>query len=110
MAREENDFVRYVVDMMQIIGPVTSKAMFSGHGLFLGGLMFAIIVDNVLYLKADKQNENDFREQGLEPFEYNKKGKTIKMSYYQAPEESLEDSEVMRNWANSSYNAALRSR
>jgi DNA transformation protein len=51
---EEQEFVSYVVDMMQTIGPVYSKRMFGGHGIFLEGLMFALIADSVLYLKADK--------------------------------------------------------
>jgi TfoX/Sxy family transcriptional regulator of competence genes len=30
------------------------------------------------------------------------------MSYYQAPEETLEDIEAMNVWANKAYNTALR--
>jgi DNA transformation protein len=105
---EEQEFVSYVVDMLQTIGPVYAKKMFGGHGIFLEGLMFALIADNELFLKADTESEDEFRERGLQPFTYNKKGKLIKMSYYQAPEEAMEDSDMMNEWGNKGYSAAVR--
>jgi len=104
----DKEFVSYVVDLMQSIGPVRAKAMFGGHGIFIEGLMFGLVADRVLYLKADKEIENDFLAKNLEAFTYNKKGKEYKMSYFQAPEETLEDAEEMNIWANKSYSAALR--
>ena len=93
---------------MQTVGPVSAKAMFGGFGIFLDGLMFALIADSVLYLKIDKETENDFTARGLEPFTYSKKGKEFKMSYYQAPDEVLEDHDEMYLWASKAYSAALR--
>ena len=93
---------------MQSIGPVRAKAMFGGHGIFLEDLMFALVADSVLFLKVDKQTENNFKVRGLEAFTYMKKGKEFNMSYYQAPEEVLEEGEEMSYWANMAYSAALR--
>ena len=93
---------------MQSIGSVHAKRMFGGHGIFLDKLMFALIADDVLYLKADKETENEFRKKGLDAFTYDKKDKTLSLSYYQAPEETLEDNDEMRLWANKAYGAALR--
>ena len=105
---EEKEFVAYVVELMQSIGPVRAKAMFGGHGIFLEDLMFALVADSVLFLKVDKQTENNFKVRGLEAFTYMKKGKEFNMSYYQAPEEVLEEGEEMSYWANMAYAAALR--
>ncbi len=105
---EEKEFVSYVLELMQSIGPVRAKAMFGGHGIFLEELMFALIVDSVLFLKVDKQSESNFKARGLEAFTYMKKGKEFKMSYYLAPEEVLEEAEEMNYWANLAYSAALR--
>jgi DNA transformation protein len=105
---KEKEFTSYVVELMQAIGPVRAKAMFGGYGIFLEGLMFGLIADSVLYLKADKKTENEFKAKGLEPFTYIKKGKEFKMSYYQAPEETLEDEEEMKSWAAKAYSTALR--
>ncbi len=108
VSNNEKEFVSYVVDLLQLIGPVNAKAMFGGHGIYLDGLMFGLVADSVLYLKADKESENDFKDKGLDAFTYNKKGKEFTMSYYQAPEETLEDSEEMKYWANKAYSTALK--
>ena len=108
-SKEEKEFVNYVVELMQSIGPVHAKSMFGGHGIFLEGIMFGLIADSVLYFKVDKETENDFKAKGLSAFTYNKKGKEYKMSYYQAPEEVLEDCDEMNTWVNKAYASALRS-
>ena len=92
---EEKKFVTYVVELMQSMGPVRAKSMFGGHGIFLEDLMFALVADSILYLKVDNETEDEFKSRGLEAFTYHKKGKDFKMSYYQAPEEALEDGEEM---------------
>jgi DNA transformation protein len=107
-SKKEKEFVSYVVELMQSIGPVYAKAMFGGHGIYLDGLMFALIADSVLYLKTDTETVDVFKHKGLEAFTYIKKGKECKMSYYQAPEESLEDSEQMNTWASRAYEVALK--
>ena len=106
-SKKEKEFVSYIVDMMSSIGPVHAKGMFGGHGIYLEGLMFALVADSVLYLKSDEESKNEYKEKGLEAFTYNKKGKEYKMSYYQAPEEALEDFEEMSLWANKAYSVAL---
>jgi len=107
-SKKETEFVAYVVELLQSIGPVRAKAMFGGHGIFLDGVMFGLIADSVLYFKVDKETRNEFSAKGLEAFTYSKKGKEYKMSYYQAPEEVLEDADEMNFWANKAYGAALK--
>lgn len=104
----EQEFVSYVVDLMQTMGPVYAKRMFGGHGIFLDGLMFGLITDSTLYLKADNATKNDFTDKGLEAFTYIKQGRPCALSYYQAPDEALEDSEEMNLWTIKAYNTALK--
>jgi len=108
ISKIEQEFVTYVVDIMQCIGPVESKRMFGGHGLFLGGLMFALISDDTLYLKTDDEQKSHFTDLELPTFEYLKQGKIFKLAYYQAPETALEESEEMATWANRAYEVALK--
>jgi len=105
---KENEFVSYVVDLMQSVGPVYAKGMFGGYGIYLDGLMFGLIADGILYLKADKETEDEFKDRGLEAFTYSKQGKEYKMSYYQAPEEALESGVEMNAWVNRAYGTALK--
>ena len=108
MNHAEKEFVAYVVDLMQSIGPVHAKRMFGGHGIFIDDLMFALVADSTLYLKVDANSEAEFKAMELEAFTYDKKGKPVSLSYYQAPEEALEDSDAMNTWGNKAYGAALR--
>ncbi len=108
-SKTQNEFARYIVDLMQSLGPVYAKQMFGGHGIFLDGLMFALIADNTLYLKADSESVSQFTASGLEAFTYYKKGKPCSLSYFQAPEDSLENQDSMIRWASKAYAAALRS-
>ena len=70
---KEKEFVSYVVELMQPVGMVSAKRMFGGYSIFLDGMMFALVADSTLYLKADAETENVFEENGLERFKYNKR-------------------------------------
>ena len=98
-----------VLDRFRQLNEATERRMFGGVGIFHNGLMFALIADNELYLKADKHSVHFFEEVDCAAFSYSKAdGKLFKMSYYQAPEEALEDIEEMNIWANNAYGVALR--
>lgn len=108
-SKEDREFADCVVNAMQIIGPVYSKRIFGGYGIFLEGLMFALIDKRTLYFKVDKDTEPYFNELGLEAFTYLRQGKTCQLAYRQAPEEALEESAVMSEWANRAYSTAINS-
>ena len=101
-------FVDYILELLAPLGGVQAKRMFGGHGVYLDGLMFAIIDDDNLYLKADDQSRALFEDQGLTPFTYQSKGKTVTLSYYQAPVEALDESDALCEWARHGFEAALR--
>jgi DNA transformation protein len=105
---KQSEFVTYLVELLQTIGPVRAQRMFGGHGFFLGDLMFALESDNIFYLKADAETAGEFRERGLAAFTYMKQGKPCSLSYFQAPEEALESSVEMHAWADRAHGAAVR--
>jgi DNA transformation protein and related proteins len=82
--------------------------MFGGHGVYLDGLMFAIVSGDTLYLKADQMNRIEFEQAGCEIFAYARKGKRATLNFFRAPEEAMESPELMLPWARSAYAAALR--
>ena len=105
---EQREYVAHIVDLLQFIGPVESKSMFGGFGMFLEGLMFGLVAGNELYLKVDTQNLQDYEDLGLQAFSFEKNVRQFKMSYYQAPEEAMEDAELLSDWASNAYDAAMR--
>lgn len=107
--RAESEFVHYVVERLRPLGPVVAKRMFGGHGIFLHDVMFALIMWDTLYFKADKINRPEYEARSLAPFSYvGQKGNAATMNYYEAPPEGLDDAMVLRHWANDAYAAALR--
>lgn len=104
----ERDFVNYLLELLAPVEAITTKRMFGGYGLFRDGLMFGLVADATLYLKVDSQTQARFDERELEPFTYQKAEKTMRMSYHRAPEEALDSSEGMCEWAELAYQAAVR--
>lgn len=105
-----SEFVDNLQEVFVLFGPVQARRMFGGYGIFHDGLMFGLVADEVLYLKADGNSSAEFEKRGLGQFEYEKKSKKIKMSYYMAPEEIFDDPEEAKVWASLAFDAALRSR
>lgn len=105
-----SEYVEYLHEVFVQFGPIQPRRMFGGYGIFHKGLMFALVADDVLYLKADETMASDFEERELEQFSYEKNGKAFKMSYYMAPDEIFDDPDEAKIWAARSYAAALRAR
>ena len=104
----EADFIDYLVESLNPLGPVRAKKMFGGFGIFLDELMFGLVSKNVFYLKVDDKNRSDFESRGFGPFTYSRKGKEYSMSYYEVPHETMDDAEQLCQWAQKAYDAALR--
>lgn len=105
MARSE--LAAIVEDALQPVGPVHLRAMFGGHGVFLDGLMFALIAGEVLYLKADDKNRPAFDSADLGPFVYETRNGPITTSYHEAPD-VLDDWAALEPWARGALDAAMR--
>ena len=103
-----HEFADFVGEQMAGFGPVTIRAMFGGHGVFRDGLMFALIIDDALYFKADGETRARFEALGLEPFRYIQRGKPVSFSYFAAPEEVLDSADAMVEWSKLAWGAALR--
>ena len=102
------EFIEFLHEVFESFGPIQAKRMFGGYGIYHGGLMFGLVIDNQLYLKCDSENLSFFEAQGLGPFIYNMKGKAVQLSYHQAPEAMLDERELAAQWAGRSWDAALR--
>lgn len=105
-----SEFVDNLEAVFAAFGPIRTRRMFGGYGVYHEDLMFGLVADDVLYLKADGQSAEMFRNRGLAQFEYQAKGRLSRMSYYTAPEEIFDDPEAARQWAVRAFEAALRSR
>jgi len=105
---EAREFATHVVDLLEPFGHCEARRMFGGFGIFHQGLMFALIADGNLYLKADDANREHFEVEGCEKFAYFKQEKRCELSYYTVPEAFFEDPAACLEWARSAFDAALR--
>jgi DNA transformation protein len=91
----------YRTFVLDQIGRVTErvriKSMFGGAGVYSAEFFFALIDDDVLYLKVDDTNRPDFVARGMGPFSPFGEGGEV-MQYYQLPEELLEDPDELKPW------------
>ena len=106
----ESDFVATVLDLLSRWGGVSARRMFGGYGLYRQGLMFALVADDVLYMKVDDANRPAYEVAGMGPFTYDGKSKTVTLPYWEAPSELFDDTDTMIEWAKGAFAAALRAR
>ncbi|MBF1995976.1 TfoX/Sxy family DNA transformation protein [Serratia symbiotica] len=64
------------------LGCITTRSQFGGYGLLAEGVMFAVISDGELYLRATASLEPAFRARGMVNMIYFKRGVPITMRYY----------------------------
>ncbi len=106
----DSEFIR---DLFAPFRPVTIRRMFSGSGLFAEGVMFGLIVRDVIYLKVDETSIADFKREGSEPFTYTR-GKSSgrpsrhALPYWRLPERLYDDPDELAVWADRAFAIAER--
>lgn len=103
----------FIRDLFAAFGPVSVRRMFSGAGIFAEGLMFGLIVRDVIYLKADNANIADFERESCTPFTYARGKKSGRPSehtlpYWRLPERLYDNPDELAVWARRSFAAAER--
>lgn len=103
-----NEYVEFLLEQLESLGPVEAKRMFGGFGVYCDALMFGIVANDQFYLKVDDTNRPDFEAADLEPFTFTRGTRTFAMSYYEAPPDALDDREELCRWARDAFAAATR--
>jgi DNA transformation protein len=90
------------------LGGVSLRRMFGATGVFSHGVMFGLVKDDVLFLRADAGNRAAFEAEGAAPFSYMRAGKVAALAYWSAPERLLDEPDELRRWAREALAAAHR--
>lgn len=106
-------FLEYLHDLFADFGPIRTRAMFGGHGVYAvvdGGadVIIGVVIDEGLYLKADALTVGHFRDAGCAPFVYEARGRLLPMSYWSLPDAAMDSPQAMLPWARLAWEAALR--
>jgi DNA transformation protein len=91
------DFIR---DLFSEFGPVDERRMFSGAGVYADGVIFALVLRDVLYLTADEQSAPRFEAEGCARFDYTRKsGRRGHLPYWRLPDRLYDDPTELADWA-----------
>jgi DNA transformation protein len=105
-----NEFLNYVLELLEPSGGITSRKMFGGCLIRKGGLPIGLVAEGTLYFKVNDNNRPDFEAMGSTPFSYEARNKTIALSYWRVPLEILEDQDKLMDWTDKAYQASLKSK
>jgi DNA transformation protein len=99
-------FAAFVVEQLDACGAIATKRMFGGVGIYSGDVFFALIDDDVLYLKVDDSTRTDFERAGGEPFRPFGDDRDT-MQYYSVPVSVLEDADALCAWGRKAIAVAI---
>jgi|SRR5262245_1031067 DNA transformation protein and related proteins len=104
-----DSFAEFVCEQLAPLGRVSMRRMFGKTGVFCDGLMLGMVRDDTLYFRVDEHNRAAFKEAAsFPPLNYAKKGDTIDLSFWRAPERLFDDSDEFVMWARAALAAARR--
>ena len=104
-----DSFADFLREQLAGVGHVTLRRMFGKTGVFCDGLMLAMVRDDALYFRVDDDNRALFKEaESVPPLSYEKKGDTIDLSFWRAPERLFDEPDELVTWARVALAAARR--
>jgi DNA transformation protein len=101
-------FVQHALDLLNAVRPVTARAMFGGHGLYADGLMFGLLDDDELFLRADDQTRQRFVDQGCKQWSYPTPKGPMLGPYHQPPAAAMDDPDELKPWLLLAIEATVR--
>ncbi len=101
-------FQEFILDLLGPLEPM-ARRMFSGVGLFHGGVMFGLLVRDTMYLRADDVTRARFEQVGSRPFSYQRGEREVSLAaYYVVPEDLLDRQDELLQWSRDAIATALR--
>ena len=101
----------FLLDLFASFGPVTLRKMFSGFGISVDGVNFAMALRAGLIFRADEATIPRFAAEGAKPFQYSTAKKTVTVaSYWHVPERLFDDPDELAGWARDALAAAQRAK
>jgi DNA transformation protein len=102
-------FSEFLREQLAPLGRLTMRRMFGKTGVFCEGLMFAMVTADTLYFRVDDHNRAAFKEaESAPPLSYQKKGSSIDLSFWRAPERLFDETHELVTWARAALAAARR--
>lgn len=102
-------YLAHVVEQLgRVLPAVRARRMFGEAGLYAGDAFFALVADDVFYLRVDDATRGEFEARGMPPFRPVEGGAA--MRYFQVPEDVVEDPALLREWSERAIAVARRAK
>jgi DNA transformation protein len=109
VAARDPDFEEWVREYFATLGPLEIKRMFGGAGVYSRGLIFALLDDGLVWLKADEATIPSLQAAGSRQFTYpGKDGAVMSLGYWSLPETAIDDPDEAAAWARAAIEVSLR--
>ena len=105
--KPSNEYLKFIRDQLAHWRPIMTKPMFGCTGLYAEGLMFGIIANEIIFLKVDQTNIDNYIKADSEPLKVFKNN-TIVPSFYNVPITILEDHNQLMLWAEEALQIQLK--
>ena len=105
------EYQTYLIDLFAPFGPLMPKRMFSFTGLYVGDVMFGLVVDERIYLKTDEHSRKHYEAEGSKPLRFRPRprGEMVTTNYFALPERLYDEPEELAAWARKAHKAAAAS-
>ena len=102
-------FAEFLCEQLAPLGSIRLRRMFGKTGVFCDGLMLGMVQADALYFRVDGNTRDVFKEaEASPPLNYAKKGATIDLAFWRAPERLFDEPDELVNWARTALSAARR--
>jgi|SaaInlStandDraft_5_1057022.scaffolds.fasta_scaffold22111_3 DNA transformation protein len=100
MPKKIPEFLNYfLMDCLEWDNSFSKKAMFSWYAIYKNKKVFCLYLNDVIYFKVWENNMEDYKKCNSRAFSYPKKDWKIGvLSYYELPENILENREELNKW------------
>lgn len=107
----DSSFNEFVRELFAGMGAIQVKRFFGGAGAYAGGVMFALISDDVIYLKTDEALKAALEAEGCGPFIWRPRsgkyaGQALPLSYWRLPEAAMDDPDLAADWGRKALSVA----
>ncbi len=100
----DDSFVEHICDQIASLDGIIHRSMFGGFGLYCGSTFFGIAYRGHLYLKTNEDSRAKYLDWEMEPFQAN--AKQSLRSYYEVPEDCIDDAERLTELADEAITVA----
>ena len=99
----KDSFHEFVRELFAGLGPVQVRRMFGGAGGYADGVMFLLIGEDTIYLKADDALKAELAAEGCGPFVWEpqsgpRKGEKVDLGYWRLPDSAMDDPDEAARW------------